>query len=587
MKGLVVAALAAAVVFGVSAADFEISIDPKAKPIKDMRKTGCNQGMGFNAALEQVWGVASDDYWFVTNKVYASKILKEAGANLLRLQCMRSWWNRGKPNPYDKDSKDPKERQRYRNYRPTNPKAAFDFYKENGIKVWVCLECWNTNDVPNCVEIVKWLVDNDYKGVVAGIEMGNESYGAAPVPPWVKFIHEAEKIWPKLPLGINIAELFELNPDLAHMKARLESQDPLQRNGYFTAAGYNQNSTRFVKELAASNVLGKIGHIIWHAYGCEEPYSCSYYGMKRFRNYVDMYPELLKDKKWWLTEVRPRSDEDNHSQRLYRDMLIMAHYSLMALCQPEVDGFGHHQLTALSGALYQSDGRNWYVQWYDSNQNSIPDYRAGGNLPRMEVGHMGVMYRIYTEAIRNNPVFLMHGTSKECNTEDAFYTSARIGTQVYEYRKQCKERKEPFLGIFGGKRQIEGETEYVVSTDGRGRYCLLMVNTKPEKQTIRVTMPGHQFAAPMYRTLTCPEKYLDCRAVPGEGQPWRQLSWEDTQSGFATWSNWDSKESKPGHCSYTPLPSGVDPKCDDMIVEIEPHTVQSVEFYVRKQPVAK
>ena len=75
--------------------------------------------------------------------------------------------------------------------------------------------------------------------------------------------------------------------------------------------------------------------------------------------------------------------------------------------------------------------------------------------------------------------------------------------------------------------------------------------------------------------------------IGGDGQPWRQISWEDTQSGFATWSNWDSKESKPGHCSYTPLPSGVEPKCDDMIVEIEPHTVQSVEFYVRKTPVAK
>ena len=559
------AAAATIAAFGALAADFEINIDPKAKPIKDMRKTGCNQGMGFNAALEHVWGVANDDYWFVTNRVYASRILKEAGANLLRLQCMWSWWS----NPKN------------------NPKAAFDFYKENGIKVWVCLGCNNAKDVTNCVKVVRWLVDNDYKNVVAGFEMGNETYGGTPVPPWVDFIHRAEKIWPKIPLGVNIAELFELNPDLAHMRARLESQDPLQRNGYFTAAGYNQNSTRFVKELAASNVLGKISHIIWHAYGCEEPYSCSYYGMKRFRNYVDMYPELLKDKKWWLTEVRPRSDEDNHSQRLYRDMLVMAHYSLMALCQPEVDGFGHHQLTGLSGALYQSDGRNWYIQWYDSNQNSIPDYRAGGNLPRMEVGHMGVMYRIFTEAIRNNPVFLMHGTSKACNTEDTFYTSARVATQVYAYRRQCKEREEPFLGLFGGRKQIEGETEYVVSTDGRGRYCLLMVNTKPEKQVIRVTMPGHQFAAPMYRTLTCPEKYLDCRAVPGEGQPWRQVSWEDTQSGFATWSNWDSKESKPGHCSYTPLPSGVEPKCDDMLIEIEPHTVQSVEFYVRKTPVAK
>ena len=559
---------------GALAADFEICIDPKVKPIKDMRQTGCNSGMGFNAALEASWGVSDNDYWFVSNKVYTSRMLREAGANLLRLQGMRSWWNRGKPNPHDPNSKDPKEVRRYKNYRQSNPKVTFDFYKANGIKVWVCLECWSTNDVDNCVEIVQWLVDNDYKSVVAGIEMGNESYGRAPVPPWVEFIHRAEKIWPQLPLGINIAELFELNPDLAHMKARLERQDPLSRDGYFSASGYVQKSTQFVKELAASNVLGKIGHIIWHAYGCEEPYSCSYWGMKRFRDYCAMYPELLKDKKWWLTEVRPRSDEDNHSQRLYRDMLIMAHYALMALCQPEVDGFGHHQLTALSGALYLSNGRNWHVQWYDSNQVSIPDYRAGYDLPRLEVGHMGVMYRIFSEAIRSNPLFLMHGTSKEANTEDTFYTSGRVATQVYAYRKACKERMPD-------RSQPEGETEYVVATDGRGRYCLLMVNTKPVKQTVRVTMRGRQFAAPMYRMITCPERYLDCRAVPGESPMWRQGAWEDSQTGFATWSNWDAHEEN-GRCRYTRLPSGVEPKCDDMFIEIEPHTVQSVEFYTRE-----
>ena len=72
-------------------AEFSINFDPAAgKPMKDMRKSGCNQGIGFNAALENVWSVANDDYWFVSNKVETSRILKEAGANLLRLQCMKS-----------------------------------------------------------------------------------------------------------------------------------------------------------------------------------------------------------------------------------------------------------------------------------------------------------------------------------------------------------------------------------------------------------------------------------------------------------------------------------------------------------------
>ena len=294
MKTLMTAALAVTT-FGVSA-ETTIDLDLKAKPIKDMKTTANGVAMGVNGAME-AWlcGVeGNDDILYVSNRFETARAYRQAGLRLMRLQGMNSWFNCRKPNPYDPNSKDPKEVKRYKSYVQSRPDLVFPFWKENGIKVWVCLECWNTNDVPNCVEIVKWIVDNGYKDVVAGFEMGNETYSSPKYPSfapyWKSFIDQAEKIWPKLPLGINIAELFELNPDLAHMKARLESQDPLQRNGYFTAAGYNQNSTRFVKELAASNVLGKIGHIIWHAYGCEEPYSCSYYGMKRFRGFVEAFP---------------------------------------------------------------------------------------------------------------------------------------------------------------------------------------------------------------------------------------------------------------------------------------------------------
>ena len=555
-----VAALAAAAAF----ADFEISLDPAAKPFKDMRKTGCNQGIGFNAALESVWSVANDDWWFATNRVETSRTLKEAGANLLRLQCMNSWFRR-------RNAAGPKARR-------SNPKAAFDFYKANGIKVFVCLECASTNAVDENVEIVQWLVDNGYKDVVAGFEMGNETYGNPRYESlaryWTDFIVRAEKVWPKLPLGFNIGELFEGNPDLAHMRARLEGKDEMYRSTYFSSADFNQFSTRFMLAMAASNQLSKVGHIVWHAYGAEDPYSCSYHGIKRFRYFVDLYPELLKGKKWWLTEVRQRSDEDNRCQRIFRDSLIMAHFTLMALSQPEVDGFCHHQLTALSGALYQSNGREWYVQWRDANQSCLPDHRSGYNQPRMEVGHCGVMYRILGEALRDNPLVYQHGTSKEAGTEDSFYTSARVATETYAHRKALKERAE--------SPGVKGEVEYLLAGDGCGRYCLLMVNTKPAAERVRVVIPGRQFAAPTYRALSCPEKYVDSREVPGDGRYWRQVSWEDTQTGFETWSNWDCK----GH-KYIPLPSGVNPKCDDMFVTIEPHTVQSVEFQTRAKPKGK
>lgn len=543
-------------------ADFKVSFDPaNMKPVKDMRKSGCNQGIGFNAALESIWSVANDDYWFVTNKVETSRILKDAGANLLRLQCMNSWFSRQPPAKAKRQS---------------NPKAAFDFYKANGIKVFVCLEAWNKETIDQNVEIVKWIVDNGFKKCVAGFEMGNETYGNPKyeqlAPLWCDFIDRASKIWPKIPIGMNIGELFELNPDLAHMRARLEAKEnDVYRGTYFSAGDYNQFSTRFMLAMAASNRLKKVSHIIWHGYGAEAPYSCSYYGIQRFRNYVKMYPELLKDKKFWLTEVRQRSDEDNRCQRMFRDSLLMAHFALTALFQPEIDGFCHHQLTALSGALYQSTGRNWYVQWYDASQEELPDYRAPDNSPRMEVGHCGVMYRILGEAIKSNPIFYLHGTSKECGTEDTFYTSARVATQIYAHRKAVKERKS--------SSGVGGEVEYILCGNGRGRYCLLMVNTKNVEETLNLTIAGRQFAAPIYRTLSCPEEFLDRREIPGDGKFWRQLSWEDTQSGYMTWSNWEATGRK-----YKPLPSGVDPVSEDLVVKIAPHTVQSVEFQTRSVP---
>ena len=103
-----------------------------------------------------------------------------------------------------------------------------------------------------------------------------------------------------------------------------------------------------------------------------------------------------------------------------------------------------------------------------------------------------------------------------------------------------------------------------------------MVNSTPAAARVRVVIPGRQFAAPTYRALSCPEKFVDCREVPGEGRYWLKLSWEDTQTGYETWSNWE-----PQGSTYVPLPCDVKPKGDDMFVTVEPHSVQSVEFMTR------
>ena len=580
MNGNAWCTLVAAGFAAVAMGDVEIDLDMKAKPLKDMSNSGCNQGMGFNAALENVWGVANDDYWFVTNRIEAARVLKAAGANLLRLQCMNSWFWRRNPNPYDPKSKDPKEVQRYKGYKQTNPKAAFDFYKANGIKVFVCIECHKQEAVEENVEIVKWIVDNGYKDVVAGFEMGNETYSSPKYPTfapyWQKFIDQAEKIWPKLPLGMNIGELFELNPDIVHMRNRLMSDEQIKRDwshagAYFSADNFNRYSMQFVQ--AMSNYLGKISHVIYHAYGCETPYSCSYHGFKRFRNFTEICPEL-KNKKYWLTEIRQRSDEDNHCQRIFRETLVTAHYSLMALCQPETDGFCQHQLTALSGAIYQSTGKDWFIQWYDSSQDQLPDRMAPYGLPRMDVGQMGVMYRIFTQGIAECPIFLAHGTEKGAGTNEWDYCcSARLADDIYARRRAIKEGKKAF-SLFSsgdGYPEVKGELEWVASTrKSRNKLCLLMVNSKNEPQTVRVTAKGKMFAAPTYRTLSCPEEFVDSCEIPGEGRAWRQLSWEDSNQGF-----WGADMA-----AYKDLK----PVADTMTVTIRPHTVQTVTVLLRDAP---
>ena len=194
-----------------------------------------------------------------------------------------------------------------------------------------------------------------------------------------------------------------------------------------------------------------------------------------------------------------------------------------------------------------------------------------------EAGACGVMYRILAEAIKEHPLILRHGTSKEADTEDTFFTSARVTDHIYARRCALKEGKSGW-----SVPKVEGEVEWVALADvHRNELCLLMVNTKSEPVKVKLTARGKvknevkakEFAAPTYRTLSCPEKFLDCRAVPGEGHPWTQLSWEETQYGFDT----------------IPMAAyeGMKPDASALTVEIAPHTVQSVTVLLRNAPDGK
>ena len=573
MKKLVVGLVAAGCTAG-AFAEFDIAVDLKAKPIKDVRTSTCGPEIGYAGSVLSVsHSLGSDDFWAVSNRVEMSRAVRESGAWFERVWDANGWFARRVPNPHDPNSTDKKEVQRYKTYKQSNPKAVFDFWKDNGIKLLFTLEAWSgEKSKKEILELVDYIVSNKYESVVAGFELGNESYYAKPeamdplCKTWNEVIPEIKKRMPKVCLGIPVCELFELNPDLTQVRSRMLAAGEIKRDTYFAASYFNQTSARMIMNLKPN--LDKISHIIYHAYGAETPYSCSYYGFQRFRNFAAAFPEI-KDKKLWLTEIRPRSDEDNRCQRMFRESLVMSHYALMAICQPEMDGYNHHQFYQISGGVYFSNGKNWPIQWRDAG-GEYPDFRAPENQPRFEIGSMGVAYRIYTEAIKTHPLILAHGTSKAANTEDTFFTSARVMDEVYARRRALKEKRTDWLGR-PDIPDVKGETEWVALVSAnRGELCLLMVNSKPTEETVTVRVPGREFAAPTYVTLSCPEKFLDCRDVPGDGKPWQQVSWEDTQFGYDVVAM-EKYE-------------GMKPVCDSLTVTIAPHAIQSVTVMTRNVP---
>ena len=557
-KTLMAAAVAAAA-FG-AFADFDIKLDLSGKPMRDLSKTTSKAIVGYISAMH----AEGDDYWFITNKMQTAAVMKQAGCYNHATWTSDGWFAR-RNNP------DPKKR--------TNPKAQFDFWKENGFRILIGLGAIGPKtaddpvafkrDVDNKLEFVKWIVDNGYKDVVQGFELGCETYYVpykhqdALIKLWTAVVPEVLKIWPGCFMGVPVAENFELNPDITQVRSRMLSAGEITRDTYFAAAAFNKYSAYFIMGLKKTGVLDKISHITYHTYGAEAPYSCSYYGVRRIRGFEEAFPEIKGKRTWW-TEIRPRSDEDNRCQRIFREALVMGHYSLMMACQPDVDGFYHHNMCNLAGAFYISGGKSWNVQWADGT-GDYPDLEAPCNKPRMEVGAQGAVYRIIGNAFRTYPVLWHHGTSTEMDTTNSFYTSAKVMSDVYKYRVARKERRSNVT--------VPGEVEWVALTGGRG-LCLVMVNTKSTAEKVRVTVPGKRFWAPTYRLVRIKDpKYIDCREVPGAAKLWEEFAYEDTQSGVE----------KLCMEAYEKMEA----KADDLIVEIGPHTVQPVEVALANAPKAK
>lgn len=74
-------------------------------------------------------------------------------------------------------------------------------------------------------------------------------------------------------------------------------------------------------------------------------------------------------------------------------------------------------------------------------------------------------------------------------------------------------------------------------------------------------------------TVQCPAEFIDCCEIPGAGRPWRQIRWEDTNSG-----HWYADMA---------MYKDLKPKCDTLMVTIKPHTVQTVTVMMRNTPESK
>ena len=535
-------------------ADFNLNIDLSGKPMRDLSKTTSKSIVGYISAMHEY----GDEYWFVTNKWETAEVMKKAGCHNSATWSSDMWFSR-------RNHKDPRRR--------TNPKAQFDFWKQNNFRVLIGLSGIGpkqANDekvfnacVSNRMEFVQGIIDNGYKEVVQGFELGCETYynpydrQDALIKFWTALVPKILKVWPGCYMGVPVAENFELNPDIKHVRERMLAAGEIKRDTYFAAANFNKYSAYFILGLKKTGALDKISHITYHTYGAETPYSCSYHGVKRIRGFAEAFPEI-KDKRTWWTEIRPRSDEDNRCQRIFREALIMGHYSLMMMCQPEVDGFYHHNMCNLAGGLYISNGKSWNVQWMDEGPE-YQDLDSPLGRPRMEVGPQGSVYHVIGNALRLNPRLWHHGTSKDMNTEDSFYTSSRVTDQIYAHRQALKAGKK--------SPGVKGEVEWVALTSSNNhRLCLVIVNTKQTTEKIKVTVPGKQFAAPTYHIARIKDpKYIDCREVPGEAKLWEELAYEDTQTGYA------------GGGAYEGPKSGFD--C--LNVEVGPNCVQSVTVAMR------
>lgn len=560
MKKNVIAAVLAATVYGcaVGAADFTISIDPAKAPIKDMKNNTCAPVLGYAGVMCE----GGNCEWLLRDHPdYTARAFRQSGAWLMRQWSANNWWEKGVLGVAERGKK------------AMDPKFLYDFLKKNDLKALFTIEQWSmidpqtgkrTNDIGvvkrRITDYVKWVKDNGYECVVAGFELGNETYfdphseqiGAR----WCEIVPEIRKIMPNVKLGIPLGEYTEGDPDFQAVMNRWRSADEIKARESLDVDTdrLKSNSARFI--VALRPVMKEISHVIYHGYGADKPWSSSMYGFKRFRDFRDRFPET-KGKPMWITEWRERSDEDVRCHRRFSEGLWRAHFLMTALAQPDIEAMNLHGFDCQAGAFNYAHDGIWHVQW-DTANCCYADYDWIRGEERLETGLTGVIYRYFCGALMRHPIVLSHGTSKATDTEDSFYTCTRFYDSLIRRRLDIEAGKKP--------RKIEGDVEWLALTNkNRKSLALLMVNTTDEPKSVEVKVVGKTLYTPIYRTLSCEPELIDCSSVPGETKPWKTMAWEGKYVKGVRDNGWE----------WGPLLP------ERLVVEIAPNTIQTVTIPVK------
>ena len=555
---LMIAAMAAAFAMTLPArAARVIRVDPGAAPIRDASQSSAFPIMGYAGSMV---GVGADPKWFFEeDRDNTAGLFMQSGARLVRQWNALRLWQIGAGADCKVRAEIPWR---------TDMENVFSFYAENGIKVLLTLEIygvvtnageqvaqmrprdktqWGTTgdigEVKRVVgEYVDWIVTNGFADCVAGFELGNEAYWRGGTmfekspddPEWYAerccaIIPVIRSKMPKAKIGIPLAEYFAGDPDIAAVRARSLQREKLESKGYFSASALNQWSARFV--VALSNQLHNVSHVIYHAYGAEVPYSATYCGIQRYRKFSEAFPEL-RGKKFWITEWRDRSDEDNRSHMRFRETMTKADYMLMMVAQPDVDALNLHEFSAQAGGLYVSHMRgrgasrttSWGMQRESGGANR-PDYRYHGH-PNAEPAMCAPVFRNFTEAIMRHPL-VMDLVSERCggvvgdDQREAYWHGAKHYASYQKRRAAVKAGKE------NPPDTDDDCTCLVLMNKAKRSVALLAVNDKSEPAEFMIEVPeGQEILAPTYRIYECPEDMLDAIEVPGEGRFTREYAYE-------------------------------------------------------------